>query len=417
MKRKLLIFLFAFLILFSALNIPDVSAQITNCTVTRANSIRQSQGGPAVPADTSDTEIAVTLKDTGGVITEDVSVYIRYKNGDAAPVNQGGNLAVIKPSNFDIDMDKLTIGGRTYIYRGGASEVTFQEGTYTVIVVPAGRKSNENVLCTASFNVAIENYCSVELDPANTFKPQDKVRFRVIFYKTPQQDNTVNPEHDHRVKLKRQDGDGEPVNISLKTRELREWQSIPREDNTIPTGKYKIEIFKNAGSIIFEDERLACKSEQINIDPNGGSIGCTEDKDCPDGRCLGPDDKGIRKCEVDEDYIPGQIPLACTEKKDADGNGTGKFVCNTAVGKINTDPANFAKSVLTLFLSIAGGILLLLLIINGYKLMVSQGDPEKLKEAREGIIAAIAGILLIIFSLVLLSFITVNVLGLPGFNP
>ena len=48
--------------------------------------------------------------------------------------------------------------------------------------------------------------------------------------------------------------------------------------------------------------------------------------------------------------------------------------------------------------------------------MTSQGDPEKLKDAKEGIIAAIAGILLIIFSLSILQLITTDIIGIPGFG-
>jgi hypothetical protein len=49
--------------------------------------------------------------------------------------------------------------------------------------------------------------------------------------------------------------------------------------------------------------------------------------------------------------------------------------------------------------------------------MTSQGDPEKVKEARESITAAVAGLLVIIFSIVLLQLITVDILHLPGFKP
>ena len=94
---------------------------------------------------------------------------------------------------------------------------------------------------------------------------------------------------------------------------------------------------------------------------------------------------------------------------------------------INTDLARtiltgFIKTEITRIgffravLGLSGGILVVLIIINGYKLMASQGDPEKIKEAREGIIAAIAGILMIIFSLSLLTLLTRDILGLPGFK-
>ena len=120
-------------------------------------------------------------------------------------------------------------------------------------------------------------------------------------------------------------------------------------------------------------------------------------------------------CEV------GLVPLACVEIQGYDDKGiplnhTGKFACNTAIGRIDVDPEGFARSILRLLLGLAGGLLLVLIIINGYKLMTSQGDPEKIKDAREGIIAAITGILLIIFSLSLLQLIASNIIGIPGFG-
>ena len=48
--------------------------------------------------------------------------------------------------------------------------------------------------------------------------------------------------------------------------------------------------------------------------------------------------------------------------------------------------------------------------------MTSQGDPEKVKNARDQLTAAIVGLLFIIFSLALLELITRDILGLPGFG-
>ncbi len=93
-----------------------------------------------------------------------------------------------------------------------------------------------------------------------------------------------------------------------------------------------------------------------------------------------------------------------------------EYTCHTAIGDVSTDPEGFIRTVLALILGLAGGILLIVIILNGYKFMVSQGDPEKIKDAREGIVAAIMGIFLIIFSLTLLTIVTSNILDIPGFG-
>jgi len=92
------------------------------------------------------------------------------------------------------------------------------------------------------------------------------------------------------------------------------------------------------------------------------------------------------------------------------------FVCNTAIGPITTSPDGFIKGILGAILSLAGGIAILLIIISGYRMMVSQGNPENIKNAKDQLTAAIIGLLFVIFSLVILQVIGVNILGLPGFK-
>lgn len=86
--------------------------------------------------------------------------------------------------------------------------------------------------------------------------------------------------------------------------------------------------------------------------------------------------------------------------------------CYTAFGKINIDPASLVKAFFGIVLSISGGIAILLIILSGYRLIASQGNPEKIKEAQEHLTAAIIGLLFVIFSFSILRFIGVDVLGL-----
>ncbi len=108
------------------------------------------------------------------------------------------------------------------------------------------------------------------------------------------------------------------------------------------------------------------------------------------------------------DNAPPPVPICKQEGND--------YVCDTAVGSISTSPAGFTKTLMSVILSIAGAIAIILIIISGYRMMVSQGDPEKIKDAREQLTAAIIGLLFVIFSLVILQVIGVNILGLPGFK-
>ena len=89
---------------------------------------------------------------------------------------------------------------------------------------------------------------------------------------------------------------------------------------------------------------------------------------------------------------------------------------STGIGPISTDPFQFVKSALSILLSVSGGITVIFIIVSGYQLMISRGNPEAIKEAQEKLTAAIVGFLFIIFSLVILEVIGVNILHIPGFS-
>lgn len=97
----------------------------------------------------------------------------------------------------------------------------------------------------------------------------------------------------------------------------------------------------------------------------------------------------------------------------------GNYQCvaiDTAIGTIPTNPIAFIERLFNIVLSIAGVGALGLLIYGGYNYMVSRGDPERIKGARETITSAIIGLLFIIFSLVILQVIAGDILNIPGFN-
>ncbi len=96
-------------------------------------------------------------------------------------------------------------------------------------------------------------------------------------------------------------------------------------------------------------------------------------------------------------------------------NGTCASV-DTAFGPIQTTVAGFVKSTFGILLGLSGGVAILLVIAAGYQMITSQGNPEKVKEARERLTAAIVGLIFIIFSVVILQFIGVDILQIPGFR-
>lgn len=65
---------------------------------------------------------------------------------------------------------------------------------------------------------------------------------------------------------------------------------------------------------------------------------------------------------------------------------------------------------------IAGVIAFIIILLGGFKILTSAGNPERLTEGKEMVSSAIAGLLMIIFSIFILQVIGVNVLCIPGFG-
>lgn len=86
----------------------------------------------------------------------------------------------------------------------------------------------------------------------------------------------------------------------------------------------------------------------------------------------------------------------------------------TGLGSFATDPGKFVASVFAILLAASGAIALILIMRAGYKIMTSQGKPDTIQEGREQLIAAVVGLLFLIFSLVFLEVIGVDILQIPG---
>jgi Co/Zn/Cd efflux system component len=81
------------------------------------------------------------------------------------------------------------------------------------------------------------------------------------------------------------------------------------------------------------------------------------------------------------------------------------------------DLALKTNTILTYSIGIGGVVAFLLIVFGGFQIILSAGNPEKIKAGKEMITSAIAGLLLIIFSVFILRLIGVNILGIPGFKP
>jgi len=88
----------------------------------------------------------------------------------------------------------------------------------------------------------------------------------------------------------------------------------------------------------------------------------------------------------------------------------------TAIGCVPTTLNGFMQKILPFGMGIAGGIAFLLILIGGLQIMMSAGNPEKLNAGKELVSSAVAGLLLIVFSMFILRTIGADILGIPGFK-
>lgn len=95
----------------------------------------------------------------------------------------------------------------------------------------------------------------------------------------------------------------------------------------------------------------------------------------------------------------------------------GKEGIDTAIGCIPIEDSNaLIGFILKWAIGVGGGIAFLLIVLAGFQIMTSAGNPDRLKAGQELMTSAIAGLILLIFSVFILRIIGVDILGLPGFG-
>ena len=90
---------------------------------------------------------------------------------------------------------------------------------------------------------------------------------------------------------------------------------------------------------------------------------------------------------------------------------------DTAIGCIPVEDTNqFMGWILGWAVGVGGGIAFLLIVYASFMIMTSQGDPTRLKAGQELLTSAISGLIMLIFSIFILKFIGIDILGLKQFG-
>jgi len=88
----------------------------------------------------------------------------------------------------------------------------------------------------------------------------------------------------------------------------------------------------------------------------------------------------------------------------------------TSIGCYNGNVSTFIGHLLEMGISLAGGISLLCIMFSAFQMQTSSGNPEKIKKAQELLTNCITGLMVIIFSILILKIIGVDILRIPGFT-
>lgn len=103
------------------------------------------------------------------------------------------------------------------------------------------------------------------------------------------------------------------------------------------------------------------------------------------------------------------------------GGGGANITCNgggginTAIGCLSfTDTTSLLTDILTLGIGIGGGIAFILMLVAGFQIMTSTGNPDRLRAGQELLTSAIAGLILLVFSVFILRVIGIDILGISG---
>lgn len=137
----------------------------------------------------------------------------------------------------------------------------------------------------------------------------------------------------------------------------------------------------------------------------------TGDPQTVGNQCLCVDErtKGLtRLCFPITNYGEKQSCLKCME------GGYGTW---TGIGCLNTNlSALIREKIGGTFVGIGGAMALLCIMYAAFVLQTSRGNPERIKKAKEMLRACITGLLLIIFSVLILKIVGVDILRIPGFG-
>ncbi|MFA9289054.1 MAG: pilin [Weeksellaceae bacterium] len=205
----------------------------------------------------------------------------------------------------------------------------------------------------------------------------------------------------------------------------------------VPIARELIGAVVTAGNVVLDTFSAAAKfGQQIGTDiSNNTGINPRENPYCYNGLpsiadpysnpsacyCIAPDETAISSiwlCELLSDVNEKQACKECLNQDGAGTNQTGdRAGMWTGLGCVDLTFAGFIQNtVFGLVIGIAGMVALLCIIYCAFQLQTSSNNPEKIKETQELLTSCITGLIMIIFSILILRIVGVDLLRIPGFS-
>lgn len=175
---------------------------------------------------------------------------------------------------------------------------------------------------------------------------------------------------------------------------------------------FTVKITQTDPSANPNDYYIKSEGTEYSLEPDGANFKVTIGPIAPS-----PDSKiysfGLNKHQSGPDTLCDDASVFVAGNPSAGPPGTNPCDpnCDTAIGTFSTDPIAFVGQVLTIATGLAGGIAFILMVIGAIRVLTSTGNPQNVNAGRDMIIAALAGLIFIIFSILILRFIGVNIFG------
>ncbi len=123
-------------------------------------------------------------------------------------------------------------------------------------------------------------------------------------------------------------------------------------------------------------------------------------------KCVGDDNGRVEEC-INSAAISTREVLAESTQSKSNSENTQKYSSNV-IPKVNLDGAQIGN-IYNGALAVAGAMTVIFIIIGGIRYVISRGDPSEVTKAKNTILYALIGLLIVILAFVIVRFVTGNV--------